>query len=190
MNTINIIKRIEPLEPANKILLDQLLVEKGGIDLPDDFYNYLTQESYNKLLFFGNDNNIKFHDDEYYFDYIDLYSLPSKEDHKVYISDNIDFFSFSTISEDMILFNKEYFKDDYEITFNDLNKWMINIGQGHYFGNEFYIYIGEGPYFGSIWQNWNDSIGSCEIDYGYVFATFSEFRNYIKEGKNNKCDYF
>lgn len=58
---------------------------------------------------------------------------------------------------------------------------MINIGQGHYFGNEYYICIGEGPYFGSIWENWNDSIDSCEIDYGYAFATFTEFRNYIKE---------
>jgi len=187
----------------DKVYINNLLNEKQ-IKLPDDFYNYLTNISKNKLIFyfyndFNNDKNYKenikipkFYDNSIYEYNIDIEKIPNNTHKQVSIPLNVTKLSY-------YFPEVKYSEDDIErttnnnICINDVKKWMLEIADGnkHYF--PYYIYLGNGPHFGSIWINNDSSIYLEFPEFTKVFTSFNSFLNSVNEYKNSdnsyNCDY-
>jgi hypothetical protein len=145
----------------NKNTLDAIL-ERKGIQIPNDFYNYLTtvSENYVVYTYWGpetdNEESTHFYDDNHHTRKSTL-DFPDSSDCQIFIPE----------TEKTTL---EY-KCFYKITFTTLFCY--------------YIYLGQGPHYGSIWVNTDDTNHSTLFELKRMFDTFEQFFNRVNELKQD-----
>lgn len=176
--------------------------ELEGIELPLDFYNYLTTVSDNYI--FAVDTNYKNSDFTVEF-YDKIISATNGENETISIVDNVkgeDKIDLKYVKRnDFILpldvTNLSYYfpecrvsEDDISVTtcnninISEIECNFVQISRGQFGMFPNFIYLGSGPHFGSIWSNGDDSnYGECPM-YEKIFDNFTDYLNrinYIKE---------
>lgn len=174
--------------------LDKILNEKG-IQLPEDFYNYLTNVSSNYVITF--DDNLRksypiFYDDELHENanellYEKITDFPSCEKCQIEIPENVTEISY--YFPEMMCGLSELdtpVNENHGIKCIDVCVSMVRIGQGADLGYfPYYIYLGKGSHYGSIWLDNDDTFYSEFPTYEKTFSSFTNFLKRINKIKQN-----